>query len=232
MEDLPSVSPSQLRRDPECGHRAAQLLAGASGKATLGSARWAVDSRLRGDAELAHSELRVANESSFPVPSDLTVEQQAVHRAAARGYLAVFGTEPTRSTELPRSRSFDDLGVTFRANPGIGLVHADGRVEIRRVQARGSVPVIDDVDGHTIALLLGELPSTPPAVHLVAADLLSLEVTERVCDPVGEFDDAFAWLVARLAQWRSVAGRGRAVAGSECGQCVYVWNCPVHKESV
>ena len=230
MDEFASIAPSVLRRDPECGFRAARVLAGSNGKAKLADARWAVEQRLRGDITLAHSELRVATEHNFSEPIDLLPEQRAVYRAAARGYLTLFADTPVRSVEITKQRFLPELQVRFVANPGIALEHADGTLELRTVRTSGRTPEIDGVAVHTAALLFGNDTGAPrrSIVRLVAADLLALDVSSLDVDPDHERPAAVEWVEQRLTRWQTVAEGGRVVAGSDCSSCTFIWDCPAH----
>ncbi len=229
MDELPVLSPWDLREGPRCGERLRRRLSGSKGQFIAG-ARHSVLARLRADIALAHTELRHPSPNDFPDPVDLLPEQVRHYGAASRGYLALFGDRAAKALDWERARELPELGVHFKATPGIMLQRSDETLELRRVQASSRVPNIDQSALHSLAILW-EHNLRGVTVQLVAADVVALEVqTVELCvDDI--IDDAHLWFRTRVEELRSIAAQSKVVTGNECADCPYVWDCPAHRSA-
>ncbi|HEY1738376.1 MAG TPA: hypothetical protein VGI86_06690 [Acidimicrobiia bacterium] len=221
MEELPTVGAYTLAQEPQCGERARRLLDGAR-PMNMAKTRRRLSQRLRGDAALAHSERRKPNIRDFPTPNDLSTEEQAVYRAAAAGYLALFGDTSAIVLDLPRRLTLDESGIELAANPGL-CVETDEGSELRVLAINGTEPRIAPSALHAAAMLA---PSDALPIRVVAADLLSLETTEsRITG--GEVEAAWNWATERAAAWRAATDRP-TFNHDGCRTCEFVWGCPTH----
>ncbi len=220
--ELPGISTYTLARDARCGERARRVLDGSRG-ATMARTRWRLGQRLRADAALAHSERRVPHPRDFPTPTELTAEERAVYRAAASGYLVLFGDVPALAIDLPRNVEVSGSGIELTDRPGL-FVDSDGHTELRVLRFAGTAPRASDGLRHATALVAGE--SLLP-LRAVVADLLSLETAE-ITVTAGDVAPALEWVHERLAAWRAAAERPAANHGG-CLYCEFVWDCGVHR---
>ncbi len=227
MEELPVITTWDLREGLRCGARARRRLDGNKGRYVT-SARHNVAARIRQDVALAHSELRVATASDFPDPTDLLPEQRALYAAAANGYLTLFSEVAARTIDVELFRDLDDLGVQFRANPGVVLELSDGTLQVRSLRLNSRVPTITDTAVWPLALLWHDRFDVTE-LHFVAADLLALETVSHTINFTTHTDAAMAWCTSSLANLRALAAHGRVETGSECGDCPFIWNCPAHE---
>ncbi len=224
MEELAVVSPWDLRDDPGCAERLRRRLAGDQGR-FVANPRFQIMTRLRGDISLAHSELRRPTPKDFPDPEDLFEEERAVYRAAANGYLALFGTTNARTIDVDRFKDFPEFGVQLRANPGIVVELADHSIQVRSLRAAARTPTVRINDVYALALLLHEHFAETP-IELVATDLLALELDSQRLVLDDFIEPAMAWLASRLAVIRAAAQIGGLQTGVECNDCPFVWKCP------
>jgi hypothetical protein len=229
MDDLPVLNAWDLRDGPRCGERLRRRLNGNPGQ-FLGGARHSVLARLRGDITLAHSEMRVPTGADFPAPLDLLPEQVRLHEAATRGYLALFSELPARALEWEGSRELPEYGVHFRMNPGIVLRCGDDTHQLRRIQASGRVPSIDQSLLYSLAILWQHNLSGI-TLQVVVADVVALEMQSVELSVDAIIGDAHAWFGNRVSELRSVAALGKTATGNECADCQYVWDCPAHKSA-
>src|SRR4029079_7970075 len=88
-EEVPHISPRHLRlADDMCRRRLArEIHSGKRNANRTGDMRFAVSNRIEADARLAQAEAGIPRPEAFVEPRDLEPEQQALYRAAARGYL-------------------------------------------------------------------------------------------------------------------------------------------------
>ena len=229
MDELATLTSWDLRDRPMCGEQLRRRLDGVTGQYIV-TQRFQVASRLFGDIALAHSELRCATTADFPTPNELFAEQQHVYRAAANGYLALFGSVEAVALDPPRSRSFPEHGIEFRAPKPLVVELADGATQIRTLQLRSGVPTLNDATIMSFALVWHDT-FTASSIEYVVADLLALEVRTAMIDLSELRERAESWFEERLEHVRSVAAESRPVTGADCADCRYIWNCPPHVAS-
>ena len=181
---------------------------------------------------VAHAELRVARPTDFPSPSDLIPEQQRVYRAAATGYVALFGDRPVRAvtvdaweTELP------DLAVRLVGSLGLALETGDGSPELRmlRLGVAGNRPLIDDMERRVIVVRSAAWVGAR-SVRLVVVDLLAGELVEEQLDVAAALPDAVDWVAARVAVVKERALDPVPKAGADCRGCGFVPGCRAHEQ--
>jgi hypothetical protein len=198
------------------------VLDGARG-AAMARTRWRLGQRLREDAALAHAERRTPHPRDFPTPNDLSAEEREVYRAAARGYLVLFGEVPARAIEPARRVQIEGADLELTDRPGL-FVDTDDGTELRVLRFSGAAPHASDALRHATALVAGDalLP-----VRVVLADLLSLETTTTTvtADDIGP---AREWVDERVTVWRDAAS-GPAANHGGCLYCEFVWDCRVHR---
>ncbi len=229
-DELPRVTLAHARgAEVMCRRRLEREYAGAKGN-WAGSARFTVNNRLVEDARVAHTELRAPVPSDFPTPHDLFPEQQRLYRAAACGYLALFGARPARAvpadgweTELP------ELGVRLVGAPGLALERERGEPELRSLLlgVAGNRPLVDDQQRNVIVLRNASWVGSRP-LHLVIADLVEGVVVEEVIDVAAAVPAAHEWLGARIAVIRERIADPVPKAGADCRACPFVNGCKAH----
>src|SRR5262245_54845530 len=146
-EEMPRVTVSMLRRAEQmCRRRLQREHTSRKSRANPASdARFAVSSRIAGDARLAQSETGAPRPEAFVDPTELEPEQRQLYAAAVRGYLGYFGETDGRVVDLGWSTTFPDLGVALVANVGLAVERADDQRELRvlhlgvRARARGAL---------------------------------------------------------------------------------------------
>ena len=229
MNDLPVLSAWDLRQGSRCGERLRRRFNGSTGQFITG-ARHNVLARLRGDIALAHTEMRAATPTDFPEPVDLLPEQVRLYNAASRGYLTMFGNTHAKALDWERSRELPDLGVHFKATPGIMFECSDTTRQLRRIQASGRVPNIDQSALYSLAILWEDnLRGT--TIEVVAADVVAMELQSVELHVDEVIEDAHVWFAARVQELRSIAHDAKVVTGNECADCQYVWDCPAHRSA-
>jgi len=175
---------------------------------------------VREDARLAHSTLRAPSAADFPEANGLTVEERALHRAAGRAYVALFGDTPAIARDIdPWTTPRADLGFHLVGPLGLVIELADGSQEIRRLRfGRADAP--DEVELRFLAARLGRSD-----VHVVTADLVNVtrHQTDASIDPF-ENDD---WMRTRV---ELAVGRGRMpTVGDDCTYCEFITDCEAHR---
>jgi hypothetical protein len=225
VEELVTLGAYTLAQEPRCGERARRVLEGSRGSATA-SVRWRLGQRVREDAVLAHAERRAPHPRDFPTPTDLTAEERAVYRAAASGYLVLFGDVPAIAVDVARRAELEGLGVELAARPGL-FVDTDDGIELRMLRMSGTTPHIADGPRHAAALVIA---AELMPVRVIAADLLSLETTTGTIT-ADDAEPAREWARARVEAWREAVGRP-AVNHAGCRACEFIWNCPIHAKGV
>jgi hypothetical protein len=224
VEQLPALSAYTLSQEPRCGLRAQRLLDGSRG-AKMASTRFRLGQRVQEDAALAHSERRAPHPRDFPTPSDLTTEERAVYRAAASGYLVLFGDAPALTLDVPRRVELDALDIELAGRPGL-FVDTDDGTELRMLRMSGTAPHITESQRHAVALLAGADLSP---IRAIVADLLSLE-SATLTITSDDVEPAYKWASERLAVWRDAAG-GAPVNHGGCLYCEFVWDCRMHRST-
>ncbi len=224
----PRVTASLLRRaDQMCRRRLKHEHTGDKRSANnAANARFAVSNRLSGDARLAQTELGPPLPEAFVEPRDLEPEQQALYRAAARGYLSEFGDRPGRAVDLGWHTHLADADVDLVADPGIALELPDGGRELRVLSfgARGrNASLLDSVNRRVVLVRTAEW--APDQLTIVAADLIDCEVTRETPDLERERAEALEWISDRTVRVRELAADGRARAGADCAGCPFIAGC-------
>ena len=228
---LPRVRLRHLRDlDVRCGLRLFHERSGtrASGRPSGDHGRFAVSSRIAQDARVAHTVLRGPTLADFPTPTDLFPEQQRLYDVSAHAYVALFGTRPAEvlsidGTEIDRwDGARDDLGVDVSVPLDLILRDSEGRVEVRLLRSRRRE--VDDVERVMTRSRLRTLGVD--VVHLVLADLLTLDVVEETIDlPATQAGDDAA-VSAWLRRLDALAAQPRPKPGGDCRDCPYVAHCP------
>jgi hypothetical protein len=217
------------RADDMCRRRLAREHAGGKAHANrTADARFAVANRVVADARLAHTDAERVRAEAFVVPKDLEIEQQALYRAAVRGYLCEFGNRPGRSIDLGWRTAIEPGGVDLMSDVGLALELADGTHELRvlKVNARRSgAPLLDDVELRCALIRTAEW--APEDLTVVAIDLIEQECVARVIDARARAE-ARAWFGARISLVVEHAADGRPRAGADCNGCAFVAGCAAH----
>jgi hypothetical protein len=229
-DELERVTLGHLRAaETMCRRRLAREHAGLRGRWSP-SPRYAVGNRIVEDARVAHAELRAPGARDFPTPTDLFPEQQLVYRAAAAGYVALFGGRPARAvtvdaweTELP------ELAVRLVGSLGLALETADGSPELRslRLGLAGNRPLIDDGERRVLIVRSAAWVGARP-LRLVVVDLLAGEIVEEELDVAAALPEALDWVATRLGIVRARVADPVAKAGADCRGCPYVPGCQAH----
>jgi hypothetical protein len=235
-DDTPRVTVSMLRRaETMCRLRMRKELAGAKRYANRGSdARFAVTRRLEEDARLAHAELGPPRTDAFVDPHELEPEQRAVYRAAAAGYVALFGDDHVRTADLGWSTPLIDAGVHLVANPGLAVEDDNGRRELRALRltrSRTGGPTTDPV---SLRVALVRTASwAPESLRVIGCALLDHDVDPPFAPGFDDLpaarEEALEWITARVALVQDLAEDGRARAGNDCHGCPFVAGCPEHR---
>jgi hypothetical protein len=228
LDELPRVTPALLRRaDTMCRRRLAREHAGGKQYANRsGDARFAVSSRLVGDARLAHAEPGPPRVEAFVDPSELEPEQRQLYRAAVRGYLAVFGKQPGQAVDLGWRTSLPELGVDLVSNVGLAFEPLDGPPELRVVRVGGRP--MDEVDLH-VALVRTE-EWAPDELRVLSVDVIQMDQREHELDVALARKAAHEWLTDRVAVLRRNAEHGAPRAGADCNGCPFIAGCGAHPQ--
>jgi PD-(D/E)XK nuclease superfamily len=164
-------------------------------------------------------------------PVDLFPEEAALVTHATRWYTRCFPetvaevTLPVESpTELARR------GVQLGGWVDLGVVHPDGRRELRQLAWRGRGAPADPLDVPAVRLAVLRLACEgwlAESLEVTCADLLvgsvsRAGVTRADLDPLG------AWLDERLGILRRRADPDVTAPGRDCSSCRYVPGCPAH----
>jgi hypothetical protein len=229
-EDLPQITPAHLRRaDDMCRRRLAREVSGGKRRANkAGDMRFAVSNRIEADARLAQSELGPPRAEAFVEPRDLEPEQQALYRAATRGYLDAFGETAARIADLGFRTALPELGVELSSNLGLGAELDDGGRELRKVLvgARHDAKLLDPIDVR-IALVRTE-EWAPVQLEIVAVDVIEQRRTTYTPDLDAERAEAHEWIAERVATVLELAADARPQAGRDCQGCAFISGCTKH----
>jgi hypothetical protein len=222
------VTTAMLKRaDDMCRRKLAREHAGGKRLANRSAdMRFAVSNRVQEDARLAQAELGAPRPEAFVAPKDLEPEQQALYRAAVRGYLDAFGDRPGRATDLGWQTRLDDAGVDLIGDPGIALELPDGRRELRVLHfgsRHQNAPLLDPVQRRVVLARTAEW--APEQLTIVAADLIDYEVERDTPELARERDEAIAWINERVELVKALAADGRARAGADCSGCPFIAGC-------
>ncbi|MFZ4584631.1 MAG: hypothetical protein ACOYNI_05320 [Acidimicrobiia bacterium] len=178
------------------------------------------EDRVREDARLAHATMRAPTLADFPVATDLLPEEQALHAAAARAYVALFGDHPAVTAEYDEWATVRaDLGFRLLGPLGLVVELADGTQEIRRLRfGRSDAP--DDVELRFCAARLSRSD-----VRIVTADLVNVTRHETTAS-IDPFEND-AWMKEQV---RVATNRGaEPTITEECAYCEYITDCKAHR---
>jgi hypothetical protein len=190
--------------------------------------RFAVSNRIEADARLAQAEPGLPRPEAFVEPNELEPEQQALYRAAARGYLDAFGTQPATVVDLGFRTALPELGVELSSNPGIAAELDDGGRELRKVLvgARRDAKLFDAVDVR-IALVRTE-EWAPVQLDIVAVDVIEQRRASHAPDIEADRAEAHAWISDRVTRVLELAADPRPQAGRDCQGCAFISGCSKH----
>lgn len=229
-EELPHVSPRHLRLAEElCRRRLAREVHSAKrGVNKTGDMRFAVSNRIEADARLSQAESGPPRPEAFAPPHDLEPEQQALYRAATRGYLDAFGGAPARIADLGYRTPLPALGVELSSSLGIAAELADGGRELRKilVGARRDTKLLDPVDVR-VALVRTE-EWAPVQLDLVVVDVIEQRRATHVPDVETDRAEAHEWIAERVALVLELAADPRPQAGRDCQGCAFISGCAKH----
>jgi hypothetical protein len=229
-EDLAQITPAHLRRaDEMCRRRLAREVSGAKQRANkTADMRFAVSNRIEADARLAQSEPGPPRPEAFVEPRDLEPEQQALYRAAARGYLDAFGTSHATIADLGFRTALPALGVELSSSLGLAAELDDGGRELRRilVGARRDSKLIDAVDVR-IALVRTE-EWAPVHLDIVAVDVIEQRRAAHTTDVEADREEARSWIADRVTRVLELAADPRPRAGRDCQGCAFISGCTKH----
>ncbi|HEV7525990.1 MAG TPA: hypothetical protein VGP92_13555 [Acidimicrobiia bacterium] len=229
-EELPHISPRHLRlADDMCRRRLAREVH--SGKRNVNRTadmRFAVSNRIESDARLAQAEAGPPRPEAFVVPGELEPEQQALYRAATRGYLDAFGETPARVVDLGYRTLLPELGVELSSGLGIAAELDDGGRELRKVLvgARRDAKLLDEVDVR-IALVRTE-EWAPVQLEIVVADVIEQRRATHAPNVEADRAEAHAWIGERVAVVLELAADARPQAGRDCQGCAFISGCSKH----
>ncbi len=231
--ELPSVTPSLLGRvDGACALwlRAHHLR---EGLARRPFRRWNVRTPLLDACRAAHAVSRRPTGAHFVPPGDLEPEEQALFRAAADGYLAIFGDQAVRSLDHGCHRPTPSARRGLEIGGAVDLLveSDDGAIELRQLELWRRPLEPDPLDAPEIRLavlrLLRPLAALGAAtLQVTHADVLAHVQTTRAVDLVGERDALVAWFDDRVAHLRRSIESAPPSPGSICGMCDWVHRCP------
>jgi hypothetical protein len=230
-EESPRVTASMLRRaDDMCRRRLAREHAGGKRFANRAAdARFAASNRFVEDARLAHVDAERVRGQAFVEPRELEPEQQRLYRAAVRGYLALFGDRPGRSTDLGWRSPLPSLGIDLVGNPGLALELRDGSRELRICRLGGrrtGAPLLDAVEMRCALIRTSEW--APAQLRIVAVDVIEQELATFEVDVENERLEAAAWLSERVSTIARNAQSALPRAGADCNGCSFVAGCEAH----
>ena len=136
-EELPQITPAHLRRaDEMCRRRLAREVNGGQALRRTRPATCASRSRIASKPTPGSRRPRPGHPrpEAFVEPRELEPEQQALYRAATRGYLDAFGDTSKRAiVELGFRTALPELGVELSSNLGLAAELADGGRELRKM---------------------------------------------------------------------------------------------------
>ncbi len=228
-DEPPRVTARHLRRpDSICPLRLAKERSGKRG-ARSPSAGYEVSNRMTADARQAHTEMRVATEADFPVPDDLTVEQQRVYATSASWYLALFGATAACVADVDEWSTTDEpTGTVLVGQVGIAVDCADGRAQLRSLSVSRSPRPPDQV-GRAFALVRLASWARGRPVEVVWADLVSGRVDVDVVDVESGLPRARDLLAPRIDLLAAHADDPRPWPGQDCADCRFIAECGAHR---
>ena len=230
QDDLPRISPRHVRlADELCRRRLArEVHSGKRNGNRTGDMRFAVSNRIEADARLAQAEPGAPRPEAFVEPNELEPEQQALYRAAARGYLDAFGARSATVVDLGFRTALPELGVELSSNLGIAAELDDGGRELRKVLvgSRRDSLLLDPIDVR-IALVRTE-EWAPVQLDIVAVDVIDQRRVHHEPDIDTERAEAHAWISERVERVLELASDPRPRAGRDCQGCAFISGCASH----
>lgn len=191
------------------------------------SAGFALSSRLIGDIATAHSEMVTPGPAAFPIPTDLTIEEQRVYAAAAIGYRTVF-PEPFVLEPLADDWETTDLDTGYRwvgSTPLAGIDEA-GHRRIRHVAlGRGAI----DLDAPTFFMLALRTAGWADEVFVDPAALLDADRRDPLRIDHQVRTEAQEWAISRADALVALGPEPKPRMGRDCLGCAYVAKCSVHR---
>jgi hypothetical protein len=227
-EEVPHITPAHLRRaDEMCRRRLAREVKGGKRLANnTANMRFAVSNRVEADARLAQAESGLPRVEAFVEPRELEPEQQALYRAATRGYLAAFGATEARMTTLEFRTALPELGVELSSSPGLAAELPDGGRELRKILVGVRRELLDDVDVHIAVVRTEEW--APVQLEIVAVDVIEQRRVAREPDLDAAREEAHAWIGERVVRILYLASDPRPRAGRDCLGCPFIAGCSKH----
>jgi hypothetical protein len=224
-DELRRVTPALLRRAEQmCPRRLKHEYESGKKLNRHSDARFEVSNRVSEDARLAHAEMVAPRPEAFVDPSDVEPEQRALYRAAATGYLRMFGVDAVLAEDIGRSTDEPELGVRLSGTPGLAVKHADGHAEVRVLRIGSSGSLLDDTDIRFTLLRAGAWAGA--ALDITAVDLLDCRQIACTLDVEAELPGARSWLAERITVIEGRVDRDRPVAGIDCRGCTCIPGCP------
>jgi hypothetical protein len=228
--EVPHISPRHLRlADEMCRRRLArEIHSGKRNANRTGDMRFAVSNRIEADARLAQAEAGSPRPEAFVEPLDLEPEQQALYRAAARGYLDAFGAGSAQVVDLGFRTALPELGVELSSNLGIAAELVDGGRELRKVLvgSRRDSLLFDPVDVR-VALVRTE-EWAPVQLDIVAVDVIEQRRALHAPDIETDRAEAHSWISDRVTRVLELAADARPRAGRDCQGCAFISGCSKH----
>ncbi len=191
------------------------------------SAGFALSSRLIGDIATAHSELVTPGPAAFPTPTDLSIEEQHVYRAAAIGYRTAF-PEPFVLAPLADDWETTDPETGYRwvASTPLAGIDESGQHRIRHVAiGRGAA----DLDAPTYFMLALRTDGWADEVLIDPAALLDADRRDPLRIDAEVRAEARAWAGTRAEALIALGPDPRPRMGRDCLGCAYVAKCTVHR---
>jgi len=184
-----------------------------------------VNARIVADIAVAHSELRAAGIADFPTPTDLSLEERHVHRAAAHGYLARFDEPFVIDPLADEWESIDpDSGHRWIARVPLAGRDASGKARVRHLMLDGKA----EIDAPTLFMLALRTDGWADDVLVDVGTLLTADRNAPLVIDAQCRDEARSWARDRAVRCLEVADGARPRAGRDCLGCPFVAGCPPH----
>jgi hypothetical protein len=161
-------------------------------------------------------------------PRELEPEQQALYRAAARGYLDAFGHSNARIVDLGFRTSLPKLGVELSSNLGLAAELDDGGRELRKVLvgSQRAQRLLNEIDTR-VALVRTE-EWAPVQLEIVVVDVIDQRRATHTPDLETERARAHEWIATRVERILELASDPRPSAGRDCQGCAFISGCAKH----
>jgi hypothetical protein len=227
---LPKVTPPMLRdASTRCPRR---LHAEFTGELGYGSDDPVNRARVR-DALLDAIRVLHATGTSPALPDGLLDEERAVIEHALGWYVALFGTEPGTTAELPAEEptTLGRRGLRLGGWVDLGIVHPDGSRELRQLTwgppAPGDPLELESTRVAVLRLVQARWVSDG-TLTVTSADLFHGALSRRPLAIPDEIGLLGGWLDRQLEVLRSRIEAPQAVPGRDCAQCKFVAGCDAH----